>query len=250
MFGIPIDDVQEIWKIFQICTTLEFSSTPHYVVILKDSTSLCTCMNIINQGMPCRHQYRVLLQSSGAVFHITFINNRWFEKIPSDTNIVISQGIKSSTSIVLHYIEQIRPTNVSIPVIKENINKKVQFGTAMSLAKTSVQIAISESAVSELIGILMQFNMKYRHNTGFGMEETSRAPLSNLDNNYNISNPEYHRPKGRPPKRYKSSTEENNATKHSSSKKCSYCFEMGHNIRGCVKYKTDRNDKENNNNTS
>jgi hypothetical protein len=100
----------------------------------------------------------------------------------------------------------------------------------------------------------MQFNMKYRNNTGFGIEETydlsteiqstSRAPLSNLDTNtnYNISNPEYHRPKGRPPKRYKSSIEEN-SSKYTSSKKCSYCSDKGHNIRGCAKYKAD---KENN----
>ncbi|PKB92092.1 hypothetical protein RhiirA5_446071 [Rhizophagus irregularis] len=52
--------------------------------------------------------------------------------------------MKTSANISLQYIEQIRPTNVIIPAIREKVNKKVQFGTAMSLAKTSVQIAVSE----------------------------------------------------------------------------------------------------------
>ena len=163
-------------------------------------------MNIINQEMPCLHQYRIFLQSAKASFHIGFIHARWFESIPSE-NIVILKGVKDYTSIPLYYINQIRTTNVNIPAIRENVNKKVQFGTTMSIAKTSVQIAVAESVTAELTGILMQFIMKYRHNTGLGVEEvhneislTNRQPLASLDNISEISNPEYHRPKGRPPK--------------------------------------------------
>ncbi|GET00916.1 hypothetical protein GLOIN_2v1814576 [Rhizophagus clarus] len=102
--------------------------------------------------MLCRHQYRVLLQSSKAMFHIAFINN--------------------CASVSLHYIEYINPTNVHMPAIREKVNKKIQFGTALSLAKISIQIVVSEGVITEFIGILMQFNMKYRCNTGFGLEET------------------------------------------------------------------------------
>ncbi|PKK64125.1 hypothetical protein RhiirC2_113589 [Rhizophagus irregularis] len=172
ILDIPVNDLQELWEISYIATTFSSPTTPHYVVILKDSSSICTCMSIINKGMLCRHQYRVLIQSNKAVFHITFINNRWFGVIPSDTNVVITQGMKTSANVSLQYIEQIRPTNVYIPAIREKVNKKVQFGTAMSLAKTSVQIAVSEGAMTEFIGMLMQFNMKYRYSTGFGIEET------------------------------------------------------------------------------
>ncbi|CAB5373968.1 hypothetical protein RhiirA1_479392 [Rhizophagus irregularis] len=99
--------------------------------------------------------------------------------------------------------------------------------------------------------MLIQFNIKYQYSTGFGIEETqnlsietqsnSWIPLANLDtnNNYNISNPEYHRLKGKPPKRYKSSIEEN-STKNALSKKCSYCLDKRHNIRSCEKYKADK----------
>ena len=118
----------------------------------------------------------------------------------------------------------------------------------MSVVKTSVQIAVSENTTSKLIGILTQFIMKYRQGTGLDMKGTNeirslkRQPLS--DSNYNISeisNPEYHRAKGRPPKRYKSLVEHQNTSKSNSSfKTCSYCLGRGHNIRGCPKYKSDK----------
>ncbi|CAG8659577.1 12801_t:CDS:1, partial [Cetraspora pellucida] len=104
----------------------------------------------------------------------------------------------------------------------------------MSIAKTSIQIAVTEGVATELIGILTQFITKYCHNTGLSMQETHSIqtentniitniftsniesnnchPLINLNISCNItevSNPEYHKPRGRPPKRLKSFIEEN-----------------------------------------
>ena len=67
---------------------------------------------------------------------------------------------------------------------------------------------------------------------------------SPLDNLPNVVNPEYHKAKGCPPKRYKSSVEDNSSfvakSKEGVSKTCSYCSNRGHNIRGCAKYKADK----------
>ncbi|CAG8757917.1 6635_t:CDS:2, partial [Rhizophagus irregularis] len=48
--------------------------------------------------------------------------------------IIISQGIQKT--------------------VRETVNKKIQFSTAMSVAKTGIQIAVSKNATAELIGIL------------------------------------------------------------------------------------------------
>ncbi|PKY28777.1 hypothetical protein RhiirB3_391314 [Rhizophagus irregularis] len=100
---INSDEIQEIWEIYYITITSS-TSTPHYVVILKDSTLFCTCMYIINQGMPCRHQYRVLLQSSKAIFHMGFIHLRWYESILTETTnyIIVAQGNKDYTTKALY----------------------------------------------------------------------------------------------------------------------------------------------------
>ncbi|CAB5113758.1 unnamed protein product [Rhizophagus irregularis] len=189
---INSDEIQEIWEIYYITITSS-TSTPHYVVILKDSTLFCTCMYIINQGMPCRHQYRVLLQSSKAIFHMGFIHPRWYESILTETTnyIIVAQGNKDYTTKALYKF----------------------------VAKTSVQVAVAEGVASELIRLLIQFIMKYRRNTGLNIKEVYSISHFNdeiQESFYNyqrqllvvveecnilkISNPEYHKPKGHPSK--------------------------------------------------
>jgi hypothetical protein len=256
--NIDKNEIQELWEVHYITITSS-TARPHYVAILADSTSLCTCMYVINQGMPCRHQYRILLQSDKAVFHMGFIHTRWFKSIPSETleYITIAQGNKTYSGKPLYYIDQIRPGNVYTPTIKKRTDKRIEFGNTMSVAKTSVQIAVAEGVSGELVGLLSQFIMKYRHSTGLNISEVQEIfscdvtenscqrkplePLVVIDNNSipEISNPEYHKPKGRPPKRYKAPTE-NNQNIPSSSRTCSCCQEKGHNIRSCAKNKAER----------
>ncbi|POG58472.1 hypothetical protein GLOIN_2v1790341 [Rhizophagus irregularis DAOM 181602=DAOM 197198] len=51
-----------------------------------------------------------------------------------------------------------------------------------------------------------------------------KQPLSDLNSISEIANPEYHRTKGRPPKRYKSSVETSTSKSTTSVKTCSYCL--------------------------
>ncbi|CAG8833405.1 3743_t:CDS:2, partial [Cetraspora pellucida] len=96
LLGISNNEVQEIWNVFYITMT---SSKSHYVVILKDSTLLCT-----------------------SVFHLGLIHTRWFKSIPANMteHVTISEGIKSFTSTPLYHIGRIRTANVYTPTIKEN----------------------------------------------------------------------------------------------------------------------------------
>jgi len=43
--------------------------------------------------------------------------------------------------------------------------------TMISVAKTSIQITIIEGAISELIGLLIEFIIKYYQNTGLNIKE-------------------------------------------------------------------------------
>ena len=269
--GISYNDITELWEVSYIGSK---NSKSHYVVILEDSTLLCTCMFILNQGMICRHQLRVLIESKKVIFHISLIHTRWFNSNPSDSTsfITIVNGERRHTAIPLSYMNNLRTENVYTPIIRGQVSKKIKYGTAMSIAKTSVQIAVMEDVTSELIGILTQFIMKYRRSTGLSIDtpnniisfsdtegnkgiesqgpsiQDDRQPLSVLPE---VSNPEYHKPKGRPPKQYKSAVEDNRVISGKSGdvtvqKTCSYCSGKGHNIRGCSKYKANSaNNKEN-----
>ncbi|CAG8782374.1 12203_t:CDS:1, partial [Rhizophagus irregularis] len=82
-----------------------------------------------------------------------------------------AQGNKDYTTKALYYIDQIRSANIYTSNIKEKVSKKIEFGSTISVAKTSVQVAVAEGVASELIGLLTQFIMKYHHNTGLNIEE-------------------------------------------------------------------------------
>jgi len=114
--------------------------------------------------------------------------------------------------------------------------------TMISVAKTSVQITIVEGAISELIGLLTEFIIKYHQNTSLNIKEVHyglqldnkiQEPFSNNCDILKISNLEYHKPKRRPLKHYKSLTEENSISHLTSSKTCSYYLKKEHNIRRC-----------------
>ena len=148
-----------------------------------------------------------------------------------------------------------RPANTYTPNIRENVNKKLKFGTTMSVAKTCVQIAVAEGVTPKLTGLLTDFIMRYCRNTGLNIEEIHYVPQTNNeiqessvitnDNVPKISNSKYHKPKEHPHKHYKSTTEENNIQHISLSfKTCNYCSEKEYNIREYKQLKANSVSKE------
>ncbi|PKK59730.1 hypothetical protein RhiirC2_857220 [Rhizophagus irregularis] len=100
-------------------------------------------------------------------------------------------------------MNQLRTDNVYTLIIREKVNKKIQYGAAMFIAKTSIQIAIIEDVTAELIGILTQFIMKYHRNTESLQDLQEYSIQDTLSILPDISNPVYHKPKGQPSKWYK-----------------------------------------------
>ncbi|CAB5211465.1 unnamed protein product [Rhizophagus irregularis] len=215
-------------------------------------------MFIVNQGMLYHHQYRILIQSEKAIFHMSFIHMCWFNQVPSNLMgfITVVSGERKHSSVPLSYITYLRTDDVYMPAIREQVSKKVKYGNAMSVVKTSVQIAVKEDVTPEFIGLLTEFIMKYHRGTGLSIEnikndisfsgillqdlqrsftENSREPLAELPE---ISNPKYH--KNKRSKHLKSSIEESkNTSVENIQRTCRYCFVKGHNIRSCAKYKAD-----------
>ncbi|CAG8708022.1 20916_t:CDS:2 [Cetraspora pellucida] len=111
----------------------------------------------------------------------------------------------------------------------------------MSMAKTSIQVAVSEGVTEKLTEILVQFIIKYCHNTGLGIKKIS-LPLSIFfikvvkqeTSLLNMAS-----------EVLKPFVEEHNKHHISSSKTCSYCLGKCHNIHGYSKYNSELADKEN-----
>jgi hypothetical protein len=133
--------------------------------------------------MICRHELRVLIESNKAIFHISLIHTRWFNSNPLNSTgfITIVNGERKHTAIPLSYMNNLRTENVYTPTIRGQANKKIKYGIAMSMAKTSIQIAVMEDATSELIRILIQFIMKYHKNTGLSIDTVNTISFSGTE---------------------------------------------------------------------
>ncbi|CAG8735033.1 21023_t:CDS:1, partial [Cetraspora pellucida] len=77
----------------------------------------------------------------------------------------------------------------------------------MSVAKTSIQVAVEEDVISELTSLLTEFIIKYYQSTKLNIKEIHDFNKE-IHNSLSISNPEYHKPRSHPSKCLKSSTEE------------------------------------------
>ncbi|CAG8839104.1 1072_t:CDS:2, partial [Gigaspora margarita] len=150
--------------------------------------------------------------SNKAIFHMGFINMRWFESVLSETSsyITITQGIKTSMTELLFYIDQTQTSNIYTTDIKRRADKKIEFESAMSIAKTSVQIAV----LNEIHYPILQMNSK------------TQVPLS-------ISTNSEHQPLG-----------DINRFNLSEVTNPGYCQEKGHNVRGYKKQKADKENSE------
>ncbi|RIB19409.1 hypothetical protein C2G38_2181881 [Gigaspora rosea] len=198
-----------------------------------------------------------------AMFHTSMIHPRWYDdnaEIKSTSYVTIYNGVVNSTKETLPYFEHIRAKSVYILAIHNYVSKKIQVGNAISIAKTCVQTAFTENTTSDLIGVMVQCYNEQDHNP-YNNEQYGdkfKLPLEEVEvdsNLHEVSNPEYHKPRGHPPKRLKSSIEIStdkytesivNSQDTVNLKTCGYCKEKGYNIRSCKQYKeTQISDKEN-----
>ncbi|CAG8816411.1 15935_t:CDS:2, partial [Gigaspora margarita] len=61
--------------------------------------------------------------------------------------------------------------NVYTSPIRNKVNKRIKFCTTMSVARTSVQVAMAEDVTAKLNRLLTQFLMKYYHSTELNIKE-------------------------------------------------------------------------------
>ncbi|PKC03317.1 hypothetical protein RhiirA5_380262 [Rhizophagus irregularis] len=73
--NISHNSIQQVWKVTRHRGQ---KSEPQYVILLNDSSHLCTCLWLINRGIICRHFFRVMSYSTTAQFHISLVSQRWY----------------------------------------------------------------------------------------------------------------------------------------------------------------------------
>ncbi len=83
-------------------------------------------------------------------------------------------------------MNNLRTENVYTSIIRGQVSKKIKYRITISIAKISIQIAIMENVISELIRILTQFIMKYYRSISLSID-TSNNIIFFLDTKGNKS---------------------------------------------------------------
>lgn len=189
-------------------------SLTHHIILFDDHSFLCTCLMIINFGIPCRHFFSVMKYTNKAQFSVKMINSRWynedqFNKSNHNSNfITICQtAINSNETIInnlelqpieeLNIIERFRGGETFTESLRNFANQKQQYTKGMGLCKKAVDTALKANAYNELCGMLNNFI-----NTKISQQISNSQSSEDL-----IANPVVFTQRGRPPNRYKSSLE-------------------------------------------
>ncbi|CAG8565858.1 9246_t:CDS:2 [Cetraspora pellucida] len=101
------------------------------------------------------------------------IYNTIFKKIDSVLETKLAPILLSLQRVQINQALLYQATLVSI---NQHVNKKVQFGAMMFVAKTSVQVAVSKGVTEELTRVLVQFIMKYYCDTGLDIKKIFLSP--------------------------------------------------------------------------
>lgn len=228
--NIPHEKILQVWHVRYTGT----SGHGHYVILLNDSTHLCTCLLLINKGLICRHFFRVGTYSPLAIFHIALIPNHWYLE-PNITSSDLFQQIPATFISISERqeVSDVTPqvTLEHLTLIRQNCNSngkvttkpiKARYAKLSGLSKKVVGLALKADLSEKLSGVLNTFLHEAQDKISASQKHDEDDESDNSDNsdeyyeNYeNVNNPIITKHKGRPPKRLKSSVEEtSNKGKH------------------------------------
>ena len=203
-------NIKEVWTIKRIGT-----SVGQFVIIFDEIGHLCTCYWLVSHGIPCRHFFAVLLESTHAQFHIKLVMERWFkdtvikntEQVLQEKPLKVSTGrnIEDDTSNSVHidftYLSYLRGPPVYTTKLQSVIDRRIRFGICSGLGKEAFDLAIDTGTDEELNEIFRKFIVEKKN---LLVDKTSEFEKKK---NRIVENPRIVKTKGRPIKRFKSALE-------------------------------------------
>jgi MULE transposase domain/FAR1 DNA-binding domain len=195
-------DARKIREIWVITYQLKENTRPHFLLVLQDGLHFCTCYQMMQSGIPCKHFFGILLNSEEIYFHVNLINPRWLKK-DTDYELVNREPLFRGKSRKKECIDSYTFTcsqAAKFPEFTKTKEKsqcwrKQTYGKLFGLQKQAMQLALndgSKDSAQELQVLLSEF--------------ISRKSTQN--DNATINNPAVQKRKGRPKsKRLRSSME-------------------------------------------
>ncbi|CAG8743054.1 28370_t:CDS:2, partial [Racocetra persica] len=128
-----LTNITEIWSV----AVGDAMAVKHYIVLLKNYSHVCTCLSIIQQGIICRHYFRIMLATSAAKFHI-----QKFIKENSTT-------FQCESLMSINYLCAFQQANRDF--LEESLNlsqQKMLYGKLHGMYKKAIQKALQSKVKS------------------------------------------------------------------------------------------------------
>ena len=188
-------------------------TSPHFVV-LHDKVHgreayqnyLCTCGSGIRCGVPCRHYWAVLKQSTTPAFHRGLVNDLWFKEAEPLGMSVVNLHLFDNPKVPRQNAEYYRPVyslvqrqdnelqdNEAAERIRKDLSMKRKWGALLGEAKKAIERALETGLEDGLYAYLRGFG-------GAGSTEVPSVLTSGQGwrGGLQIQNPTVVKGKGRP----------------------------------------------------
>ncbi|CAG8851574.1 32586_t:CDS:2, partial [Gigaspora margarita] len=185
ILSAKVDSIREVWEVTQ-----HRYNTKNYVLLFKDNSHLCTCLNLIQRGLVCRHFFKVMTMSNYAAFYIMLISRRWYTdekqiELESETrkhSFIIGLGSTETSNSIEQTFSNLsfRLPDVSFSDIHAKVNHCKAYVTVNGLLKKAIQIGLD--AGNYAIQELENFMNKYE-------DETTSSSSSDKENSITVENP-------------------------------------------------------------
>jgi hypothetical protein len=204
---IDITTILEIWLIVSAMGSLK-----HHIILMNDGSFMCTCLMIINFGIPCRHFFSLMRINPLVRFSMKMINKRWYNDNKAKLSDLIHKPISLCTenqeqiqtnlpsTFDFHLLDELRGMESFVEPVKKLSTQKSQYNKGFGLIKKTLEAAIQTNSFDEFTGMCQNFI----HNHSVNNEVQQQAGIITY-----IPNPIVLKKRGRPPNRLKNSLEEN-----------------------------------------
>lgn len=235
------EEIKEIWGV-SVQNSQKFK---HFILLMKNSAHLCSCLATVTRGIVCRHYFSLMMCTHAAAFHIQLIRKRWYknpelngrnEPFVYAAKFQDMELLKQPENQEISYLTAMIQNNVDQwnQESKTNLDERIFYGKVMGLAKKVTLKAVGKRDM-RILEIFQQYLNEFDdENSNLENDFDDEIENDELEENddLQLQNPIKKPKKGRPrgTKRIKSSSE----IPSSSKRHCKICKEVGHYSNTCM----------------
>ncbi|RHZ47477.1 hypothetical protein Glove_579g33 [Diversispora epigaea] len=151
--SVQKEKIKEVWQIIPYMVPKLYQ----HIILLDDGTHLCTCLLLVSRGIICRHYFKLMIENSGALFHIMLMPTRWLQDNAWDNiDLIFNEHFVRTSSKNLKpihndddsqraYLIPKYHNNIQEVEIRRHTQKKINYGRIMGHFKQALNYSLDDN---------------------------------------------------------------------------------------------------------